>query len=856
MTQEGGAAGSASLSEESLKNQTKEFKERIEKGDTLDSILPEAFALVREVAERVLGERPFDVQVIGGVVLHRGANAEMKTGEGKTLTSTMPVYLNALTGKGVHIITVNDYLALRDAEWMGPIFHFLGLGVGVIRHNESFVYDPEAKLSLSGKDHHVRRVSRREAYLQDITYGTNNEFGFDYLRDKMVDDLSQRVARGYYYAIVDEVDSILIDEARTPLIISGPAEESTEMYYQINKIVPHLRKDEHFTVDEKDRNVLLTENGIPKVEELLKIDNLYASKNVELVHHVMQALKAHELFRKDRDYVIKDGEVLIVDEFTGRLMPGRRYSDGLHQALEAKEGVKIEEENQTLASITFQNFFRLYEKLSGMTGTAETEALEFHKIYNLDVIVIPTNEKVVRVDYPDRIYRSEQEKFNAIGEEIEETHARGQPTLVGTISIEKSEKLSRLLTQRGVPHMVLNAKHHEREASIIGRAGEKGAVTIATNMAGRGTDIKLGEGVRELGGLKVIGTERHEARRIDNQLRGRGGRQGDFGASRFYLSLEDDLLRLFGSDRLKNIMTRMGMKEGEEIEHTLVTRAIESAQKKVEARNFEVRKHLLEYDDVLNNQRKVVYELRDKILLAKNPEEEVFQEFGIFVEEAIVGIAEQSGGLTENAVSGIGRWGEVVFNDELTEHLKPQMLPPKAEMLSRIILEYLTDKYNERFKGVEKEALNNMERFLLLRIMDKHWREHIFSLEQLREGIWSRAYGEKRPLTEYTLEGAVLFRNMLYQYRKEFFTLMSRIEISEGEPGFSRRRVSDNLRYQHSEVGSFDSIKGPDFSGEEAEKTSTQERRVTAPIRKPEKVGRNDPCPCGSGKKYKKCHGH
>ncbi|HQK78588.1 MAG TPA: preprotein translocase subunit SecA, partial [Syntrophales bacterium] len=585
----------ASRTDAELRAKTPEFKERLLKGSSLDDLLPEAFAVVREAARRTVQMRPFDVQIIGGIVLHQGKIAEMKTGEGKTLAATLPLYLNALTGKGCHLVTVNDYLARRDAGWMGPIYNFLGLSVGVIVHG-------------------MEDEERRQAYAADITYGTNNEFGFDYLRDNMKFSLEDYVQRDFNYAIVDEVDSILIDEARTPLIISGPSEESTDKYYRINQVIPRLRKDTDYTIEEKTRTVVLTEEGIARVEKYLKVQNLYEPKNIELLHHVNQALKAHTIFKRDVDYVVKDGQVIIVDEFTGRIMPGRRYSDGLHQALEAKEHVKIERENQTLASVTFQNYFRMYDKLAGMTGTADTEAEEFKKIYKLDVVVIPTNMPMIRTDHNDVIYKTEKEKFHAVIEEIKEMHRQGRPVLVGTISIVKSELLSAMLTRTGIKHHVLNAKHHEREAEIVAQAGQRSAVTISTNMAGRGTDIKLGEGVADLGGLHILGTERHESRRIDNQLRGRSGRQGDMGSSRFYLSLEDDLLRIFGAEKISAIMDRIGIEENEPIENRLVSKAIENAQKRVEGQNFDIRKHLLEFDDVMNKQRQVIYEQRRKVL--------------------------------------------------------------------------------------------------------------------------------------------------------------------------------------------------------------------------------------------------
>src|SRR4030066_1203732 len=661
----------SSLDDTALKAKTDEFRKKLEAGESMDDILPEAFAVARETSLRVLNMRHFDVQLIGGIVLHNGKIAEMKTGEGKTLAATLAVYLNALDGHGVHVITVNDYLAKRDTQWMGPIYHFLGLSVGVIQHDASFMYDPSHH-SDDKRLQRLRHVTRQEAYGADITYGTNNEFGFDYLRDNMRYDLNDYVQRELNYAIVDEVDSILIDEARTPLIISGPSEESTDKYYKIDKLIPRLRRDEDFSIDEKAKTVVLQEPGISKAEQFLGAGNLYDPSNIELVHHVNQALRAHVLFKRDVDYIVKDNEVIIVDEFTGRLMPGRRWSDGLHQAVEAKEGVKIESENQTLATITFQNYFRMYKKLAGMTGTADTEAEEFAKIYNLEVVVIPTNKPMIRDDYPDVIYKTEKGKFNAVIKEIEELHKKGQPVLVGTISIEKSEILSNLLKKKGIPHSVLNAKYHEREAEIIVQAGRSSAVTIATNMAGRGTDIILGgnpEGlareylkdkkdyteddfqqalskaqevcsndrdkVVSLGGLHILGTERHEARRIDNQLRGRTGRQGDSGSSRFYLSLEDDLMRIFGSDRISGLMNRLGMEEDIPIENKIVTKAIENAQKRVEAHNFDIRKHLLEYDDVMNKQRKEIYSFRKELLQGDNLKDRIFSMIDEVVDEMI-----------------------------------------------------------------------------------------------------------------------------------------------------------------------------------------------------------------------------
>lgn len=806
------------LDDAALSKKTQEFKERLQKGESLDSLLPEAFAVVREASKRVLGMRPYDVQLIGGIVLHQGKIAEMKTGEGKTLVATMPVYLNALTGRGVHVVTVNDYLAKRDAEWMGAVYKFLGLSVGVIVHG-------------------LDDAERKEAYLCDVTYGTNNEFGFDYLRDNMKYSLEDMVQREFYYAIVDEVDSILIDEARTPLIISGPSEESTELYYRVDRIIPHLKKDLHYTIDEKARTVTLTEEGVAQCEKLLKVENLYDPANTELLHHVQQALKAHVLFKKDVDYIVKDGQVIIVDEFTGRLMPGRRYSDGLHQALEAKEGVKIESENQTLASITFQNFFRMYEKLAGMTGTADTEAEEFKKIYDLDVVVIPTDKPMIREDYPDLVFRTVREKFEAAVKEIEELHKIGRPVLVGTTSVENSEMLSKMLKKRGIPHEVLNAKHHEREAEIVKHAGEKGKVTIATNMAGRGTDIVLGEGVRELGGLHILGTERHESRRIDNQLRGRAGRQGDPGSSRFYLSLEDDLLRIFGGEKIQKMMDKLGMEEGEPIEHPMLSKAIENAQRKVEAHNFEIRKHLLEYDDVMNTQRTVVYSQRREILAGGSLKDTVLG----FAEEVAEKLADTYG--DEKTPPSEWDWKALKerlyggFGVELT--ISPSKMDAfTKEELEKLIKEALFKAYEEQEARFGSEEMRQVERFIVLQTLDNLWKDHLLSMDHLREGIGLRGYGQKDPLQEYKREGYQMFLDMVDRFKEESLSLLLRIrpmreeEIERLEE--ERRRKQEKLKLSHGE--------------EEAHKPQTYRRQG-------KKVGRNDPCPCGSGKKYKKCCG-
>ncbi len=808
----------APLSDDELRAKTGAFKERIERGESLDSLLPEAFAVVREAAKRTLNMRHYDVQLIGGIVLHQGKIAEMKTGEGKTLVATLPVYLNALTGKGVHVVTVNDYLAQRDAEWMGQVYRFLGMEVGVIVHG-------------------LDDAERKAAYNADITYGTNNEFGFDFLRDNMKYSIEDLVQRKFHYAIVDEVDSILIDEARTPLIISGPSDESTDLYYTVNQIIPHLKKDEDYSIDEKLRTATLTEEGVAKCEKLLGIANLYDPANTEILHHVQQALKAHALFKRDRDYIVKDGQVIIVDEFTGRLMPGRRYSEGLHQALEAKEGVKIESENQTLASITFQNYFRMYEKLAGMTGTADTEAAEFKEIYNLDVVVIPTNKPMIREDYPDLVFRTQREKFQAAVEEIVELHRQGRPVLVGTTSVENSELLSAMLKKRSIPHEVLNAKHHEREAEIVAHAGEKGRVTIATNMAGRGTDIVLGPGVKELGGLHILGTERHESRRIDNQLRGRSGRQGDPGSSRFYLSLEDDLLRIFGSDRISGIMDKLGMKEGEPIEHPMLSKAIENAQRKVEAQNFEIRKHLLEYDDVMNKQREVVYGLRRQILAGERMRDEILG----FVEEIAETIA--SAYAEEKEAPSSWDWKglrEKIYYEfglqlQLTEEEQERIT--KDELAAEIAA-LIEEGYKAQVERFGDEEMEKVERFIMLQTLDNLWKDHLLNMDHLRDGIGLRGYGQKDPLQEYKREGYQMFLSMYQRFKEEVVSTLLRVrplrEVEIEALEEKRRRQQEQLSYSHGD-------------GEEAK---------AKPVRRKErKVGRNEPCPCGSGKKYKKCCG-
>jgi len=887
------------LDDAGLRAKSEEFKKRIEGGEPLDEILPEAFAVCREAARRNVGMRHFDVQLIGGMVLHNGTIAEMATGEGKTLVATLPAYLNALTGRGVHIVTVNDYLAKRDAQWMGPIYQALGLSIGVIQHEASFLYDPKfvtSDIRLTS----LRPCTRPEAYQADITYGTNNEFGFDYLRDNMRFSLEELVQRDLHYAIVDEVDSILIDEARTPLIISGPSDETTDLYYKIDRIIPKLRraatitegklseveaeKKGDFIVDEKARAVALTEEGIATCERLLNVENLYDPRNMTMLHHIQQGLRAHALFRRDVDYIVKDGQVIIIDEFTGRQMPGRRWSDGLHQAVEAKEAVKIERENQTLATITFQNYFRMYDKLAGMTGTAETEAEEFAKIYKLDVTVVPTNRTLGRVNFPDVVYKTEREKFNAVADDIIERNQKGQPVLVGTVSIEKSEALSSVLKKRGVRHEVLNAKYHEREAEIVAQAGRENAVTIATNMAGRGTDILLGGNpdflskeilrkrgldpvmaaesdraaavtearritepeharVVERGGLHIVGTERHEARRVDNQLRGRSGRQGDPGSSRFYLSLQDDLLRIFGSQRVERIMERLGMQEGEPIEHKLVTRAIATAQKRVETHNFEIRKHLLEYDDVMNKQREVIYGMRRQILEGESQAETIAE----WVDELV--------GSTVDAYVARGAHPEDWDLAGLTEALHRQFdtrIPAaqfeevgSREGLDELVQEAVKARFAARESELGLELLQALERHEMMIVLDTQWKDHLLSIDHLKEGIGLRGYGQRDPLTEYKKEAFDLFEDMFERMKAAVIERLFKVQIVRDAPmELPAMTAWADARESRGEI-----------AGEPA-RASTPAPRAQAVPRTPtgEKIGRNDPCYCGSGKKYKKCH--
>ncbi|MBH8597775.1 MULTISPECIES: preprotein translocase subunit SecA [unclassified Thermoactinomyces] len=800
------------LSDEELRAKTDEFKNRLENGESLDDLLPEAFAVVREAAKRVLGMRHFRVQLVGGMVLHQGDIAEMKTGEGKTLVSTLPAYLNALTGKGVHIVTVNDYLAKRDREWMGQVFEFLGLTVGLNLPQMS----PDEK---------------RAAYQADITFGTNNEFGFDYLRDNMVLYPEQLTQRELNYAIIDEVDSILIDEARTPLIISGQANKATDLYYTADKVVRRLKRDEDYTVDIKTKQVALTEDGVKKVEGFLGVDNLYDMRNITLNHHVQQALKAHVLMKRDEDYVVNEDGVVIVDEFTGRLMYGRRYSDGLHQAIEAKEGLQVQRESMTLATITLQNYFRLYKKLSGMTGTAKTEEEEFRKIYNMDVYPIPTNRPMARKDLSDVLYKTEEAKFNAVVEEIARRHEKGQPVLVGTVSIEKSERLSRALKKRGIPHEVLNAKNHAREAEIIARAGQRGAVTIATNMAGRGTDIVLGEGVAELGGLHVLGTERHESRRIDNQLRGRSGRQGDPGSSQFFLSLSDDLMRRFGAENLENMLERLGLPDDQPIEGKMFSKAVANAQRKVEANNFDARRWVLQYDDVLNQQREIIYKQRREVLTSDD------------LKDVVLGMAKST---IENVV-GIHTAEELEEDwdlEAIVDYVESNLLPEgrideedlenkEPKEIIELIYDEVVRHYEEKKEEMGNERLQEFSKVVILRTVDRKWMDHIDAMEQLRQGIHLRAYGQDNPLRAYQFEGFAMFEEMVKEIQEEVIKYVMKSVIREEEE-LEREEVAINA-VAHS------------GGSEEGEAPKKQ------PIRRNDKVGRNEPCPCGSGKKYKNC---
>lgn len=848
-----------SLSDEALRAKTPEFRERLKKGETLDGLLVEAFAVVREVSRRTIKMRHYDCQLIGGMVLHSGMISEMATGEGKTLVATLPIYLNALTGLGVHLVTVNDYLARRDRQWMGPIYEFLGLTVGVIQHD-------------------MPHEDRQMAYNSDITYGTNNEYGFDYLRDNMVSEIGHRVQRKLNYAIVDEVDSILIDEARTPLIISGPTEESTDKYYRANRgskgmkglrvVTESERKEkatselvtEHPDVDyiaeEKSQTITLTEAGEIKAAKFMGVENLHEMGTIEERHHIIAALRAKEFFKLDVDYLVKEGKVVIVDEFTGRMMPGRRWSDGLHQAIEAKENLTIERENQTLATITFQNYFRMYKKLAGMTGTAATEAVEFDKIYKLDVLIIPTNKPIVRKDFPDCIYRTEKEKFNAVVTEIEELHSQGRPVLVGTVSIEKSEHISRMLERKNMAHTVLNAKYHEKEAEIIARAGEPAAITIATNMAGRGTDIVLGPGVADKGGLHVLGTERHEARRIDNQLRGRTGRQGDPGSSKFFLSLEDDLVRIFGLDRISGLMQKMGMEEGQEIQHPLVSKSIETAQRRVETHNFEIRKHLLEYDDVMNKQREIIYEERNKVLESTDLSAHIFEMIENLADELITQYINPDIKEEERDEEAFKTAFRAKFGLELKD---AYFTRDSFDGWCEDLLALIKAEYDRRLNHFGAERMLFLQKYLLLNVIDAKWKEHLHSLDELREGIQLRAYGQRNPVVEYKTESFLMFDQMISTIKNEVLEFLFKVEAI-GEQKMSTAISGTKQEYLHPEASAKSMPPAAHMSSFQSDSASMDpnggEIPKIAPVtRNQEKVGRNEPCPCGSGKKYKKCHG-
>ncbi len=826
------------LSDAALRGKTEEFRKRLADGETLDDLLPEAFAVVREAARRTLGQRHYDVQIIGGIALHRGMIAEMVTGEGKTLVASLPAYLNALSGQGVHIVTVNDYLARRDRRWMGAIYEFLGLTVGVIQSEMS-------------------PAERIPEYRADITFGTNNEFGFDYLRDNMKMRVEDQAQGHLHYAIIDEVDSILIDEARTPLIISGPAEESTDKYYQADRVVRQLKKkpdnipddlpedypvDWDYEIKEKEHQATLTERGIVKAQRLLGVEDFFTGRNMDWPHHLEQALKAHNLYRRDKEYVVKEGEVIIVDEFTGRLMPGRRWSDGLHQAVEAKEGLRIREENQTLATITFQNFFRLYDKIAGMTGTALTEAPEFYKIYKLEVLVIPTNKPLIRTSEPDKIYRTEKEKYLAVIDEIQKVHRQGRPILVGTTSIEKSELLSGLLSRRGIPHEVLNAKHHEREAQIVAKAGQRGMVTIATNMAGRGTDIILGEGVAEIGGLHIIGTERHEARRIDNQLRGRAGRQGDPGSSVFFLSLEDDLMRIFARDWVKNMLGKLGMAEGQEIQSKMVSRMIGRVQRKMEEHNFEIRKNLLEYDEVMDRQRKVVYSNRQEILEGKRIDERIDEYFEDVVHSMVDQHLVHPEEGEEPSLPGLLAAYERRFDIEIEAEDMEGRSPGEIE---EILLARVREAYAERKRVLGEEQMRIIASYLLLSAFDSKWKDHLYAMDSLRSGIGLRAYAQEDPKNAYRLEGSAMFQQMIAAIQDEVTEWIFKLRLEEEEER-ERRSVWQESAAIHEE---YDATR----QQMEAGVAGSQGGPVKPIVRDQPKVGRNDPCPCGSGKKYKKC---
>ena len=844
------------LSDDQLRAKTVEFKKRIAEKETLDDLLPEAFAVVRETVKRVDEKRLFDVQLMGGIVLHQGKIAEMKTGEGKTHTSLLPMYLNALTGKGVHLVTVNDYLARRDCNWMGGILHFLGISVACIVHDASYIYQPKIidDNEVSIEMENLTSVSRQEAYAADITYGTNNEFGFDYLRDNMVPALNQMAQRDLNYVIVDEVDSILIDEARTPLIISAADSESTKMYEQFAMLVPRLKREDDYSVEEKTKSVTLTESGIAKIEAWLNVGNIYEAGKITYVHHLEQALKAQVIFQRDRDYLVKDGEVIIVDDFTGRLMPGRRYSEGLHQAIEAKEHVRVQKESKTLATITFQNYFRMYQKISGMTGTAITSAEEFFKVYKLDVVEIPPNKKIIRKDIPDVVYKSEKGKFDAIVKKIKEINKTGQPILVGTIAVEKSEYLSMLLLKSGIDHEVLNAKNHEREAQIVAKAGQINSVTIATNMAGRGTDIKLGEGVRELGGLFILGTERHEARRIDNQLRGRAGRQGDPGVSQFFVSLEDELMRRFGGDNLINLMTKLGLPEDQPIQNPIISRTIENAQSKIEGFNFDIRKHILDYDDVMNKQREILYKKRRAALESINIKPEIIDNIREEIERIVsASLTAEEGNLEVEKIAE-NMHNMFVLSSSAKTKLKEiienrnkniaELIGEATEYLSGIAKEF----YNHKEGEVGEANMRIIEKNITLQTIDVMWMNHLDEIDYLREGIGLRGYGQRDPLVEYKREAFTMFSYLMENIKSTIIHTIFRISVA---PIAQKEMVipEKNLNFSGAEdIESFGSAR-------EIQDGKTSEVTKQKPIINDDKIGRNSPCPCGSGKKYKKCCG-
>jgi preprotein translocase subunit SecA len=829
------------LAKDKNKTEDKESLRKVEL-DVIEPHIPEVFALIRESAKRTIGQRHYDVQLMGGLILHSGKIAEMKTGEGKTLVATLAVALNALCGKGVHVVTVNDYLARRDAGWMGRIYSFLGLTCSTIVHDKAYLFDKEYldEKALDEKTQHLKEITRKEAYLADITYGTNNEFGFDYLRDNMAQNQEQMVQRPLHFAIVDEVDSILIDEARTPLIISAPAEEATDKYYQFAQLVRQLKAEKDYEVDEKVKAVTLTDEGITHMEKLLGVENVYEAYGIENVHHIEQALRSEVLFKKDRDYVVKDGEIIIVDEFTGRLMIGRRYSEGLHQAIEAKEGVEIKKESITLATISFQNYFRLYVKLSGMTGTAATEAEEFHKIYKLEVVIVPTNRPMIREDLADVIYKTERSKFLAIVQDIKERHKKGQPVLVGTVSIEKNELLSDLLKREGIKHELLNAKNHEKEAMIIANAGQKGAVTVSTNMAGRGTDILLDESVIELGGLHVIGSERHESRRIDNQLRGRAGRQGDPGSTQFFVSLQDDLMRIFGSDRVGTMMERLGLPEDTPIQHGLISKSLEQAQKKVESQNFDIRKHLVEYDDVMNRQREFIYGKR-RLAMGSESLKDEFLDYFDGEADRIVGsfVNAETEELETEKLDGVVKF----IIPELSKDDEKSLKKPDTEEATKNLKNLFKKYYEEKEKSLGADMMRILEHALYLRTIDMLWVNHLDAMDHLREGIGLRGYGQKDPLIEYKNESYNMFQTLLGAIQAEIVNTFFKVTVTQNAPA------------PEGEVAKAeeDALEGKaDFEGAREEDTTGE----VAPSKKSSaKIGRNDPCPCGSGKKYKKCCG-